>query len=83
MEDFTPKQDRNSAANAADAHAIEIVEGNEESDWAMWSDSVAFQDSQIPQPEASSSGASRHAHGTAPVDVDLGDPFASVRKYSA
>ncbi|MDP3701590.1 MAG: hypothetical protein Q8R72_11875 [Hylemonella sp.] len=48
---------RPSAPSAASARAgmppappplPDVSEGNEESDWAMWEDSVAFQDSQMP-----------------------------------
>lgn len=51
----------------------EVKEGNEESDWSMWEDSVAFQDSKMNSvyPE------------TRPVPLNtaepLEDPFAKVR----
>ena len=28
----------------------EVTEGNDEADWSLWEDSVAFQDSQMPAP---------------------------------
>jgi len=38
-----------SAVPSADALPLpEVTEGNQESDWALWEDSVAFQDSQLP-----------------------------------
>jgi hypothetical protein len=49
----------------------EVVEGNEESDWGLWEDSVAFQDSQmqsaLPWPDGK---------------TEIVDPFASVRRRS-
>jgi hypothetical protein len=57
----------------------EVVEGNEESDWALWEDSVAFQDSQMPSgfgdlkaPEIRESSKDK--------PVDPHDPFGSVRR---
>lgn len=59
----------------------EVVEGNQDSDWSLWEDSVAFQDSQmqsdfgvlkVPEVRESSKGK----------QVDGADPFAfdSVRR---
>jgi hypothetical protein len=28
----------------------EVTEGNEDSDWSLWENSIAFQDSQMPEP---------------------------------
>lgn len=59
--------------------AAEMVEGNQEADWAAWEDSVAFQDSQFPADlfavESRSSTPSKPTH-------DIQDAFASVGKYA-
>jgi hypothetical protein len=61
--------------------APEVVEGNEDSDWALWEDSVAFQDSQMQSgfgelkvPEVRESSVKK--------PVDEPDPYAfeSVRR---
>lgn len=56
----------------------EVTEGNLESDWALWEDSVAFQDSQMP----SSFGDldSVKTRDDKPVKSRDPDPFATVRK---
>jgi hypothetical protein len=56
----------------------EVVEGNEESDWALWEDSVAFQDSQIP----SEFGAMKSVdvRGAEDKPDDKHDPFEAVRR---
>lgn len=56
----------------------EVTEGNLESDWALWEDSVAFQDSQMP----SSFGdlESVKTRDDKPVKRGDPDPFATVRK---
>jgi hypothetical protein len=57
----------------------EVVEGNQDSDWSLWEDSVAFQDSQMPSdfgalkaPEVRESAKNKPA--------DDHDPFGSVRR---
>ncbi len=62
----------------------QVVEGNEDSDWAMWEDSVSFIDSQMPtvnpepvrvrQTAASSEGK---------VSAGIADPFARVGRKSS
>lgn len=59
----------------------EVVEGNEDSDWSLWQESVAFQDSQmqpgwfITEPVP--------IQGAAPSkESEFIDPFASVHKNS-
>ena len=42
----------------------EVTEGNEESDWSLWENSVAFQDSQMPEPY----------HKTKPVPIEATTP---------
>jgi hypothetical protein len=56
----------------------EVVEGNEESDWALWEDSVAFQDSQIP----SEFGPVKSVvvRGAEDKPDDHHDPFGTVRR---
>lgn len=60
----------------------EVIEGNEDSDWAMWEDSVAFQESQMP-----SAFNELHAVKTqdeAPQKTEAApDPYAAVRKRGA
>jgi hypothetical protein len=51
----------------------EVKEGNEESDWSMWEDSVAFQDSKM----NSISPETRPAPLAAAEPIE--DPFAKVR----
>jgi hemerythrin-like metal-binding protein len=48
--DLSPFHDRHAgvSADAADtAFSIEVIEGNADSDWAAWEDSVFFQESQM------------------------------------
>ena len=60
----------------------EVLEGNEDSDWALWEDSVAFQDSQMqgPMPRFDPAPRPRPLPDKNAEDVD---PFASVRKHSS
>ncbi len=56
----------------------EVQEGNEDSDWAMWEDSVSFQDSQMPSTFGDlDSVRTRDEPAKKPKDVD---PFATVRR---
>ncbi len=57
----------------------EVTEGNLESDWAMWEDSVAFQDSQMPS--AFNELEAVKTRDEAPKKKDgAPDPFSTVRK---
>ncbi|GAB3493078.1 hypothetical protein GCM10027399_12500 [Curvibacter fontanus] len=56
----------------------EVSEGNQESDWAMWEDSVAFQDSQMPS--AFNELDAVKTHDETPKKGGGPDPFAAVRK---
>jgi hypothetical protein len=47
----------------------EVVEGNGESDWALWEDSVAFQES-------------RTCVLRSEPEIKLADPFKSVHKHA-
>ncbi len=55
----------------------EVIEGNQESDWALWEDSVAFQDSQINPVVLPAKLVPRH---DASADAAFADAFASVNK---
>ncbi len=56
----------------------EVQEGNEDSDWAMWEDSVSFQDSQMPSTFGDlDSVRTREEPAKQPEEVD---PFATVRR---
>lgn len=56
----------------------EVNEGNQESDWAMWEDSVAFQDSQMPSVFNELDAV--RTHDEKPKKSGAPDPFATVRK---
>lgn len=59
--------------------APEVLEGNEDSDWALWEDSVAFQDSQMPSDfGALKAPEVRETPDKKPADDH--DPFGSVRR---
>lgn len=60
----------------------EVVEGNENSDWDLWEESVSFQDSQLP-PAAPSVNVQQEQDEKRGQDADLPDPFASVHKRSS
>ena len=61
----------------------EVKEGNLESDWALWEDSVAFQDSQLPSPgERLDCVRAYSEHTYSEHSSDL-DPFAGVHRRSA
>lgn len=57
----------------------EVSEGNLDSDWAMWEDSVAFQDSQMPPLDDPLSSVRTKEKLDAPDQVD---PFGAVHKKS-
>lgn len=57
----------------------EVTEGNQDSDWAMWEDSVAFQDSQMPS--AFNELEAVRTRDDPPKKKDgTPDPFSTVRK---
>lgn len=61
--------------------AVEVIEVNDDAAWALWEDSVAFQDSQFSDDAAFASTLQT------PLDqpeerVEFVDPFASVHKKS-
>ena len=60
----------------------EVVEGNQDSDWAAWEDSVAFQDSQMPEFQVTAvlPVVKNSASATPPPAAE--DAFASVSKNS-
>ncbi len=56
----------------------EVQEGNEDSDWAMWEDSVSFQDSQMPSTFGDLDSVRTHDEpAKKPKEID---PFAAVRR---
>lgn len=57
----------------------EVSEGNEESDWAIWEDSVAFQDSQMPSGFSELDAVKTHDEKPKKKGGDP-DPFATVGK---
>jgi len=59
----------------------DVVEGNENSDWALWEESVSFQDSQMP-PATLPLERLQKQDATPGKDADIADPFASVHKRS-
>ncbi len=60
----------------------EVVEGNADTDWSLWQESVAFQDSRVqPLWQATEPGQLPDA---APItETEAADPFASVHKNSS
>lgn len=56
----------------------EVSEGNQESDWAMWEDSVAFQDSQMPS--AFNELDAVKTRDEPPKKKGEADPFSTVRR---
>lgn len=78
-----PARRRKSAKPAGAAEAgiepvpvPEVTEGSEQSDWALWEDSVVALDSQM----QSLGPSSRSFPDTAPTGFDELDPFARVTK---
>lgn len=57
----------------------EVTEGNLESDWAMWEDSVAFQDSQMPS-AFNELEAVKTRDDPPKKKEHAPDPFSAVRK---
>lgn len=57
----------------------EVSEGNLESDWAMWEDSVAFQDSQMPSVFNELDAVKTRDEPPKKKDSEP-DPFSAVRK---
>jgi hypothetical protein len=60
----------------------EVTEGNLESDWAMWEDSVAFQDSQMPS-VFNELEAVKTRDDPPKKQGGTPDPFSTVRKRGA
>jgi len=58
----------------------EVSEGNLDSDWALWEDSVAFQDSQMPSSFSELESVKERDKKTG---GDKPDPFAAVRRRGA
>ncbi len=58
----------------------EVSEGNQESDWAMWEDSVAFQDSQMPSVFNELDAV--RTRDEEPKKNGEPDPFSTVRRRS-
>ena len=56
----------------------EVSEGNQESDWAMWEDSVAFQDSQMPSVFNELDAVK--TRDEEPKKSGAPDPFSTVRR---
>ncbi len=59
----------------------EVIEGNDDSDWALWEDSVSFQNSQLP----STASLTKPIPGTQlPIAQEAGSPdaFDSVHKHA-
>lgn len=56
----------------------EVSEGNQESDWAMWEDSVAFQDSQMPS--AFNALDAVKTRDEEPKKKSEADPYSTVRR---
>ena len=55
------------------------IEGNDNADWALWEESVSFQDSQFESLLAPENGMQKAQSG-AGQEVDFTDAFASVHK---
>jgi hypothetical protein len=62
---------------------LEVVEGNEDSDWAAWEDSVRIQDSQFSELQAETQSVQKGSSLSDSRDDEVTDPFASVRRRSA
>src|SRR6218665_2943238 len=61
----------------------EVIEGNQDSDWAMWEDSVAFQDSQMPSVFNDLSAVKTRDEAPKKIEGTPADPYATVRKRGA
>lgn len=59
----------------------EVIEGNEDSDWALWEESVSFQDSQMPSAPLPLESLPMK-ESTRPQDEPAADAFASVHRRS-
>lgn len=59
----------------------EVVEGNEDSDWSLWEESVSFQDSQM-QSEWLTTKPMPVQGVTPGIESEVVDPFAMVHKNS-
>lgn len=61
--------------------AVEVIEVNDDTAWALWEDSVAFQDSKFSD-EAAFASTLQMPLDSAEVTVEFIDPFSSVHKKS-
>ena len=59
----------------------EVTEGNDDSDWALWEDSVSFQNSQLPG-MASTTKSVSGTQQPCPVASGSTDAFDSVHKHA-
>lgn len=79
----TKKPNRNVAFDAREPLPLpQVTEGNEDSDWAMWEDSVMEQDSQMHSQFHDTVPSEFPMDQHAEVDPDA-DPFAKVGKHAA
>jgi hypothetical protein len=74
-----PPEVKNSASQSAPLPVPEVVEGNQDSDWALWEDSVAFQDSQMQSGFGTLNGPEIRVPSENKPDCNP-DPFDSVRR---
>jgi hypothetical protein len=56
----------------------EVTEGNDDSDWSLWENSIAFQDSQIPEPYPKTKPAPLAAADAEDSDIPTG--YDTVRR---
>lgn len=61
--------------------AVEVIEVNDDAAWALWEDSVAFQDSQFSE-EAAFASTLQTPLDQPEKTAEFIDPFASVHKKS-
>jgi hypothetical protein len=57
----------------------EVIEGNGDTDWDLWENSVSFQDSQM-APDALPATPGQRQGASAAKEPDLPDAFASIHK---
>jgi hypothetical protein len=75
----TPAQAKKAPSLADPLPVPEVVEGNEDSDWALWEDSVAFQDSQMPSDYGALTPSAQRESTKAKPSEEM-DPFESLRR---
>jgi hypothetical protein len=59
----------------------EVTEGNQESDWALWEDSVAFQDSQMPSTFNEWQAVKVRGEAQTAAAQAGPEPYARIRKH--